>query len=148
MQGRLILRTDEHKARATRMGITDYERIYTHEDMAKGDVYFSATGVTPTSRASPRVVSRRTRVLIPPPTAVPSPDSSWALRASVVPGQRVPYLALYLTKNALGSWESPLTACRRARTTGTSVRGRELDLRYSSCAVLTILNRAAARTPL
>jgi len=46
MQGRLILRTDEHKARATRMGITDYERIYTHEDMAKGDVYFSATGVT------------------------------------------------------------------------------------------------------
>ena len=46
MQGRLILRTDEHKARAERMGITDFERIYTHEDMAKGDVYFAATGVT------------------------------------------------------------------------------------------------------
>jgi len=46
MQGRLILRTDEHKARAERMGITDFDKIYTHEEMAKGDVYFAATGVT------------------------------------------------------------------------------------------------------
>jgi len=46
MLGRLILKTDEHKRRAERMGITDFDRVYTHEDMAKGDVYFSATGVT------------------------------------------------------------------------------------------------------
>ncbi|WP_420392677.1 class II fructose-bisphosphatase [Acuticoccus sp.] len=46
MQGRLILKTDEHKARAERMGITDFDKIYTHEEMASGDVYFSATGVT------------------------------------------------------------------------------------------------------
>jgi fructose-1,6-bisphosphatase II / sedoheptulose-1,7-bisphosphatase len=46
MYGRLILKTDEHKARAERMGITEFDKIYTHEEMAKGDVYFSATGVT------------------------------------------------------------------------------------------------------
>ncbi|MBJ3776538.1 class II fructose-bisphosphatase [Acuticoccus mangrovi] len=46
MQGRLILKTDEHKARAERMGIIDFDRVYSHEEMAKGDVYFSATGVT------------------------------------------------------------------------------------------------------
>ncbi|MEM6849823.1 MAG: class II fructose-bisphosphatase [Pseudomonadota bacterium] len=46
MQGRLILKTDEHKARASRMGIEDFNRIYTHEEMARGDVYFAATGVT------------------------------------------------------------------------------------------------------
>jgi fructose-1,6-bisphosphatase II / sedoheptulose-1,7-bisphosphatase len=46
MLGRLILKTDEHKARAERMGITEFDKIYTHEEMARGDVYFSATGVT------------------------------------------------------------------------------------------------------
>ncbi|MEM8551485.1 MAG: class II fructose-bisphosphatase [Pseudomonadota bacterium] len=46
MQGRLILNSDEHRARADRMGISDYSKIYTHNDMARGDVYFSATGVT------------------------------------------------------------------------------------------------------
>lgn len=46
MQGRLVLKTDEHRARAERMGITDFDRVYTHEEMARGDVYFSATGVT------------------------------------------------------------------------------------------------------
>ncbi|GAB5374563.1 MAG: class II fructose-bisphosphatase [Acuticoccus sp.] len=46
MQGRLILKTDEHKSRAARMGISDFNKIYTHEEMAKGDVYFAATGVT------------------------------------------------------------------------------------------------------
>jgi fructose-1,6-bisphosphatase II / sedoheptulose-1,7-bisphosphatase len=46
MLGRLVLKTDEHKRRAERMGITEFGKVYTHEDMAKGDVYFSATGVT------------------------------------------------------------------------------------------------------
>ena len=46
MQGRLILKTDEHKRRAEKMGISDFDKIYTHEEMARGDVYFAATGVT------------------------------------------------------------------------------------------------------
>ncbi|ORE92132.1 fructose 1,6-bisphosphatase II [Stappia sp. 22II-S9-Z10] len=46
MQGRLILDTEERRSRAERMGISDPNKIYTHEEMAQGDVYFSATGVT------------------------------------------------------------------------------------------------------
>ena len=46
MQGRLILDTDEKLARAKRMGIDDPAKIYTHEEMAKGDVLFAACGVT------------------------------------------------------------------------------------------------------
>lgn len=46
MQGRLIFNDDDEKARATRMGITDFSRKYTMLDMAKGDVMFAATGVT------------------------------------------------------------------------------------------------------
>ena len=46
MQGRLILDTDEKRARAARMGVTDPERIYGIHDMASGDVIFAATGVT------------------------------------------------------------------------------------------------------
>lgn len=46
MQGRLILDTDEKRARAQRMGIDDPNRIYNTEDMASGDVLFAATGVT------------------------------------------------------------------------------------------------------
>ena len=46
MQGRLMLENDEQIARAREMGITDPNRIYGLEDMAKGDVMFAATGVT------------------------------------------------------------------------------------------------------
>jgi len=46
MQGRLQLNTEEKIARARRMGIEDPNRIYTAQEMAKGDVLFSATGVT------------------------------------------------------------------------------------------------------
>ncbi|PWW03751.1 fructose-1,6-bisphosphatase class II [Hoeflea marina] len=46
MQGRLQLNTPEKVARALRMGIEDPNRIYQMEDMARGDVLFSATGVT------------------------------------------------------------------------------------------------------
>ena len=46
MQGRLILDTEERRTRAAKMGISDPDKIYTHEEMAQGDVYFSATGVT------------------------------------------------------------------------------------------------------
>ncbi len=46
MQGRLVLDTDEKRARAERMGIDDPMRIYSTEDMASGDVLFATTGVT------------------------------------------------------------------------------------------------------
>ena len=46
MQGRLILDTDEKRARAERMGISDPKRTYGVMDMASGDVLFAATGVT------------------------------------------------------------------------------------------------------
>ena len=46
MQGRLVIKNDEQRERAERMGISDVRQIFTHEDMAKGDVLFAATGVT------------------------------------------------------------------------------------------------------
>ncbi|MEM0900159.1 MAG: class II fructose-bisphosphatase [Pseudomonadota bacterium] len=46
MQGRLILDTEEKRARAAKMGVKDPNKIYTHEEMASGDVLFAATGVT------------------------------------------------------------------------------------------------------
>ena len=46
MQGRLQLNSDDKIARAAKMGITNPKKIYTMEEMAKGDVLFAATGVT------------------------------------------------------------------------------------------------------
>ena len=46
MQGRLVFRNDDEIARAHRWGIDDLERIYSLDDMAKGDCIFAATGVT------------------------------------------------------------------------------------------------------
>jgi fructose-1,6-bisphosphatase II / sedoheptulose-1,7-bisphosphatase len=46
MQGRLIFRNDDEKARAARCGITDLQRKYGLLDLARGDVMFAATGVT------------------------------------------------------------------------------------------------------
>jgi len=46
MQGRLLFRNDDEKARAARWGVTDLDRIYKLEDMARGDCIFAATGVT------------------------------------------------------------------------------------------------------
>lgn len=46
MQTRLVLDTKEKRARAAKMGVENPDRIYKIEDMAKGDVLFSATGVT------------------------------------------------------------------------------------------------------
>src|SRR5580704_11866301 len=47
MQGRLLFRTDDEKGRARKMGITDLNRVYKLLDLAKGNVMFAATGVTP-----------------------------------------------------------------------------------------------------
>jgi fructose-1,6-bisphosphatase II / sedoheptulose-1,7-bisphosphatase len=46
MQGRLILDTDEKRARALKMGIKDPRKRYEMQDMVRGDCLFSATGVT------------------------------------------------------------------------------------------------------
>lgn len=46
MQGRLLFRNDDEKARAKRHGITDLDQKYTLMDLASGDVMFAATGVT------------------------------------------------------------------------------------------------------
>jgi fructose-1,6-bisphosphatase II / sedoheptulose-1,7-bisphosphatase len=46
MQGRLVLDTDEKRARAARMGIADPRKKYQIEDMVRGDCLFAATGVT------------------------------------------------------------------------------------------------------
>lgn len=45
-QGQLEFRSEEEKARAQKMGVTDEDRVYGIEDLAKGDVMFIATGVT------------------------------------------------------------------------------------------------------
>jgi len=46
MQGRLVFRNDDERGRAHRLGITDLNRIYALEDLARGDTIFAATGVT------------------------------------------------------------------------------------------------------
>ena len=46
MQGRLLFRNDDERARARRMGVTDLDRVYHLHDLASGDVMFAATGVT------------------------------------------------------------------------------------------------------
>lgn len=45
-QGRLKFRSDEEKERAKKMGITDFNKVYKLNDLARGNVMFAATGVT------------------------------------------------------------------------------------------------------
>ncbi len=44
--GRLMFRNDDERARASKAGITNFDRVYTRDDMVTGDVIFAATGVT------------------------------------------------------------------------------------------------------
>lgn len=46
MQGRLVFRNNDERARAEGCGIADFDRKYDLLDLAKGDVMFAATGVT------------------------------------------------------------------------------------------------------
>ena len=46
MQARLLFNDDAQRQRATKMGITDLSKKFTHEEMASGDVMFAASGVT------------------------------------------------------------------------------------------------------
>ena len=44
--GKLLFRNDDEKARARKAGITNFDRVYTRDDLVRGDVIFAATGVT------------------------------------------------------------------------------------------------------
>ncbi len=44
--GKLKWQSEEEKQRALKMGVEDPDRVYTRDDLAKGDVMFCATGVT------------------------------------------------------------------------------------------------------
>ena len=44
--GKLIFRNDDEKSRAKKAGITNFDRVYTRDDLVRGDVIFAATGVT------------------------------------------------------------------------------------------------------
>ncbi|MEL6337806.1 MAG: class II fructose-bisphosphatase [Pseudomonadota bacterium] len=46
IDGRLVFRNKEERARAEKAGITDFDRIYSRDDMVSQDVLFAATGVT------------------------------------------------------------------------------------------------------
>ncbi|MFC0685558.1 class II fructose-bisphosphatase [Novosphingobium clariflavum] len=46
IQGRLLFRNDDERARARKWGIEDLDKIYKLRDLAKGDCIFAATGVT------------------------------------------------------------------------------------------------------
>ncbi|MDG1470420.1 MAG: class II fructose-bisphosphatase [Ascidiaceihabitans sp.] len=44
--GRLVFRNDDERGRAAKAGITDFDRIYTGDELVTQDVIFAATGVT------------------------------------------------------------------------------------------------------
>ncbi|CDO36812.1 MULTISPECIES: class II fructose-bisphosphatase [Novosphingobium] len=46
MQGRLLFRNDDERARARKWGIEDLNKVYALNELAKGDCIFAATGVT------------------------------------------------------------------------------------------------------
>ncbi|MBI1329283.1 MAG: class II fructose-bisphosphatase [Alphaproteobacteria bacterium] len=46
IQTRLVFKKDDERARAAKLGITDFNKKYTLMDLASGDVIFAATGVT------------------------------------------------------------------------------------------------------
>lgn len=46
MFGKLLFRNDDEKGRAAKAGITNFNRVYTRDDLVTGDVIFAATGVT------------------------------------------------------------------------------------------------------
>ncbi len=80
LHGRLLFRNEDERGRARRWGITDLDRIYTLEDMAKGDVIFAATGVTDGSML--RGVKRRRGGLITTESIVMRSSSGTVRRVS------------------------------------------------------------------
>jgi fructose-1,6-bisphosphatase II / sedoheptulose-1,7-bisphosphatase len=52
IQARLVFKKEDERARAAKLGITDFNRKYSLLDLASGDVVFAATGVTDGSMLS------------------------------------------------------------------------------------------------
>lgn len=52
MWGRLVFRNDDERARAAKAGITDFDRVYSRDEMVTDHVIFAATGVTDGSLVS------------------------------------------------------------------------------------------------
>ncbi|MBT8408657.1 MAG: class II fructose-bisphosphatase [Alphaproteobacteria bacterium] len=46
MYGKLLFRNDDERGRAKKAGISNFDRVYTRDDMVTEDVIFAATGVT------------------------------------------------------------------------------------------------------
>ena len=46
MFGKLLFRNEDEKGRAKKAGITNFDRVYTRDDLVTDDVIFAATGVT------------------------------------------------------------------------------------------------------
>ncbi len=44
--GKLIFRNEDERDRARKAGITNFDRVYTRDDLVRSDVIFAATGVT------------------------------------------------------------------------------------------------------
>ena len=44
--GKLLFRNDDERGRAEKAGITNFNRVYTRDDMVTDHVIFAATGVT------------------------------------------------------------------------------------------------------
>ncbi len=44
--GKLLFRNDDERGRARAAGITNFDRVYTRDDLVRSDVIFAATGVT------------------------------------------------------------------------------------------------------
>lgn len=44
--GKLLFRNEDERARAKKAGIVNFDRVYTRDDLVRGDVIFAATGVT------------------------------------------------------------------------------------------------------
>lgn len=45
-QGRLVFRNSDERARAERLGVKDFDRVYTLNEIVRADAIFAATGVT------------------------------------------------------------------------------------------------------
>jgi len=63
--GKLLFRNEDERARARKAGITNFDRVYTRDDLVRGDVIFAATGVTNGSllagiKREPRMVTTET----------------------------------------------------------------------------------------
>ncbi|MEF3048524.1 class II fructose-bisphosphatase [Pseudotabrizicola sp. L79] len=44
--GKLLFRNEDERGRAKKAGISNFDRVYTRDDLVRGDVIFAATGVT------------------------------------------------------------------------------------------------------